>query len=66
MITKTLKLGGMHCASCSLIIEGELSDIGVQAKANYAKQIVAITFDENKTKESIVIDTIEKLGYQVF
>ena len=65
MTNKILNLSGMHCASCSLIIEGDLSDLGVQAKANYAKQTVAIAFDENNIKESIVIDTIEKLGYQV-
>lgn len=65
MITKTLKLSGMHCVSCSVLIEGELEDIGVQAKASYAKQTVDVTYDSKKTKEEAIIKAIEKLGYQV-
>ena len=65
MITKILKISGMHCVSCSMLIEGELEDMGVQAKANYAKQLVEVTFDEKKTKEEAIIKVIEKLGYQV-
>jgi len=65
MITKTFQLSGMHCVSCSMLIEGELEDMGVQAKANYAKQLVEVTFDPQKTKEEAIIKAIEKLGYQV-
>lgn len=65
MITKTLKLKGMHCISCSMLIEGELEDMGVQAKAHYAKQIVEVKFDEKKVTEEMIIQAIEKLGYQV-
>jgi len=48
-----------------MLIEGELEDMGVQAKANYAKQLVEVTFDPQKTKEEAIIKAIEKLGYQV-
>jgi len=65
MTTKTLKLHGMHCVSCSMLIEGELEDMGVQAKANYAKQLVDITYDPKKIKEEAIIGAIQKLGYQV-
>lgn len=65
MITKTLQLSGMHCVSCSMLIEGELEDMGVEAKANYAKQLVEVTFDPNKTKEEAIVGAIQKLGYQV-
>lgn len=65
MVTKTLKLSGMHCVSCSMLIEGELEDMGVEAKANYAKQLVEVTFDPNKTKEEVIIAAIKKLGYTV-
>jgi copper chaperone CopZ len=65
MITKKLKLTGMHCVSCSMLIEGELEDMGVDAKANYAKQLVEVTFDPNKTKEEAIVGAIKKLGYQV-
>ncbi|KKR01025.1 MAG: hypothetical protein UT26_C0036G0004 [Microgenomates group bacterium GW2011_GWC1_39_12] len=65
MTTKTLKLSGMHCVSCSMLIEGELEDIGVQAKANYAKQLVEVAFDEKKIAEEAIVAVIEKLGYTV-
>jgi copper chaperone CopZ len=65
MITKKLKLTGMHCVSCSMLIEGELEDMGVDAKANYAKQLVEVTFDPNKIKEEAIVGAIKKLGYQV-
>jgi len=48
-----------------MLIEGELEDMGVQAKANYAKQLVDITYDPKKIKEEAIIGAIQKLGYQV-
>lgn len=65
MMTKQFKLSGMHCVSCSMLIEGELEDMGVQAKANYAKQTVDVTYDSKKTKEEAIIGVIQRLGYQV-
>lgn len=65
MITKTLKLHGMHCVSCSMLIEGELEDMGVEAKAHYAKQTVVVTYDPKKTNEEAITKTIQRLGYQV-
>lgn len=65
MITKTFKLKGMHCVSCSMLIEGELEDMGVQAKANYAKQSVEVSFDPKRTNEEAIIRAINKLGYTV-
>ncbi|MFZ2025633.1 MAG: heavy-metal-associated domain-containing protein [Microgenomates group bacterium] len=65
MTTIQLKLSGMHCVSCSLLIEGELEDIGVQAKANYAKQLVDCTYDEEKIDVKKIQEVIEKLGYKV-
>ena len=55
----------MHCVSCSLLIEGELADIGVQAKANYAKQTVDVSFDEKKIILARIKEAIETLGYRV-
>ncbi len=65
MKTHQLKLSGMHCVSCSLLIEGELADIGVQAKANYAKQTVDVSFDEKKIILARIKEAIETLGYRV-
>ena len=65
MTTTQMKLSGMHCVSCSLLIEAELEDIGVKVKANYAKQVVDCTYDENKITVENIHAVIEKLGYKV-
>jgi len=65
MTIKQLKLNGMHCVSCSLLIEGELEDVGVQAKANYTKQTVDVSFDERNISLLEIKKVIEKLGYSV-
>jgi copper chaperone CopZ len=65
MTTKTLKLKGMHCPSCALLVEGELEDIGVSAKADYPKGIVTVTFDESKQPEEAIHAAIRKAGYSV-
>lgn len=48
-----------------MLIEGALEDMGVEAKANYAKQLVEVTFDPAKTKEEAIKAAIQKLGYTV-
>jgi copper chaperone CopZ len=65
MTKKQFTLSGMHCVSCSMLIEGELEDMGVEARANYAKQYVDTVFDEKKVTESAIKQAIEKLGYKV-
>ncbi len=65
MKTLQLKLSGMHCASCSLLIEGALEDMGVTAHASYAKQVVDVTFDEGKTTLAKITSAIRSLGYDV-
>lgn len=65
MTTKTVQVKGMHCPSCSLLIEGELEDIGVSAKADYPKGTVTVTFDETKQPEEVIRAAIQKAGYSV-
>ena len=60
---KTIYVKGMHCPSCSFIIEGELEDIGVSARADYPKGIVTVTFDPEKHPEKTIFAAIEKAGY---
>ena len=55
----------LHCSSCSMLIEGELMDIGVKAVCNYAGGYVDVSFDEKKAKEKDIIAVIKKLGYSV-
>lgn len=65
MIKKRLNLSGLHCASCSVLIEGELMDIGVEATCNYAGGYVDVSFDEKRVLETHIIQMITKLGYAV-
>jgi len=63
----TYKIKGMHCASCSAIIEKTFKKIeGVQsASANYGTESVKVLFDETKTNPHHLSKTIEPLGYSL-
>ena len=63
----TLKLTGLHCASCSLNIDGELEEISgvISSNTSYAKQESIITYDPALVKPSSFTKIIEKLGYKV-
>lgn len=65
MVKKVLQLSGMHCTSCSLVIEGELEDAGVKAEADYVKQKVVVEFDPHSITPSQVQKIIEDQGYKV-
>jgi len=47
------------------MIEGELEDIGVTARVNYAKQLAEVEYDESIIDEKRITDVIQKLGYNV-
>lgn len=61
---KTFKIGGMHCNSCSTLIEMELEDKVNKIKVDYAKELAEIDFDSEKISEKEIISIIEKLGYK--
>jgi copper chaperone CopZ len=63
----TIKINGMHCASCALTIDEELEELaGVyEARANYAKGEVRVRFATDKVQLAQLHQTIEQLGYIV-
>lgn len=65
--TITLKLSGLHCASCSLNIDGELEEISgvVSSNTSYARQESVVTYDPALAKPDSFIKIIEGLGYKV-
>ncbi len=65
MVKKTLKLSGLHCASCCMVIEGELEDIGVKSKCDFVKQAAEVEYDPAVTSDKKITQTIEKQGYKV-
>lgn len=62
---KTLQLSGMHCPSCSMLIEGALMDIGVAATCDFHKQVVTVEYDETIIHEEVIHKTISTQGYRI-
>lgn len=63
MTKKIYKLSGLHCTSCSMVIEGELEDqLGVKAECSYARQVVEI---EGGADHEAIVRIIEGQGYRV-
>ena len=60
-----LKIEGMHCASCSKLVEGELEDNGVFSKVDAASGKATIEFDEKKISEDKIKQLIRGLGYKI-
>lgn len=64
---KIYKIEGMHCNSCSTVIELELEDRpGIKKiKADFAGEKAEVEFDEEKISEKEIREAITKLGYKV-
>jgi copper chaperone len=60
-----LKIKGMHCKSCKMLIEDALEDLGVKSNVDNEKGTATIEFDESKITEEKIKDAIKKEGYQV-
>jgi Cu2+-exporting ATPase/Cu+-exporting ATPase len=65
--TQTYKVKGMHCASCSAIIEKTFKKIeGVHSvEVNYGTETAKIAYDEAKTNSRHLSQKIEPLGYSL-
>lgn len=62
----TLKLKGMHCTSCSVLIDTVLEELpGVKSsKTSYAEQKVELEFDPAKSTIPQFISAIKVEGYE--
>ncbi len=62
----TIKVGGMHCRSCELLIEDSVGDIqGIGAvKADHEKGTVQVEIEREGLLERVK-KAIEKEGYRV-
>ncbi len=65
--SQTYKVKGMHCASCSSIIEQTFKKTeGVHsAEVNYGTETAKISYDESKTSPHHLSKKIEPLGYSL-
>jgi copper chaperone CopZ len=61
-----VKVEGMHCASCALLIEEELEELeGVEeAEVSYPRQRARVRFDERRVEAPALLGTIAELGYR--
>ena len=65
MIKKTLRVIGMHCKSCEILIKEDLKDINVKSEVNYKTGVLETEFDETKTSLELIKKTVEKIGYKL-
>ena len=65
MTKTTLRITGMHCASCSGILTRALQKVdGVSsANVNYSTEKAVVEFDEKKADETVLIDAVKSKGY---
>ena len=67
MTKLVLKVKGMHCASCSILIDKLLKkqDGIIKSNTSYGAQKVALEFDESKITLLEIDEFVNKLGYDV-
>lgn len=58
-----LSIKGMHCNSCSSLIENKLKDRVEKISVSYSNEKARIEFDKHKISEKEIFDEIGKLGY---
>lgn len=66
MTKAKLRISGMHCTSCSMLIDGDLEDTKgvISARTNYAKETLEVEFNEKEIKVEEIVEIIRKTGYQ--
>ncbi|MEX5712159.1 heavy metal-associated domain-containing protein [Parafrankia sp. FMc6] len=64
--THTFRVEGMHCGSCSLLIDDALEDLpGVRAAQTALKQArTTVELDLSQNSPQDVVKVIEELGYR--
>lgn len=67
MQTIELKTGGMHCSSCSMLIQMSVDELpGVaEVDANYGTGRTTVRFDPARVTEAQIADAIRDAGYTV-
>tara|TARA_Y100000310_G_C20564408_1_gene754701 strand:+ start:615 stop:815 length:201 start_codon:yes stop_codon:yes gene_type:complete len=60
-----LKINGMHCKSCAMVITDILEDLQVKSKINHETGTAEISFDENKVSLEEIKKLIQKEGFTI-
>ena len=63
--TAQLTTTGMHCPSCSMLVDMTLADIDgvVDSKTDHATGVTIVSFDADKTGVDAFVDAIRSVGY---
>ncbi len=66
VVSKTLKIGGMTCASCAKSVEKATAKLAgvTEANVNFASEKLTISYDPSSVKLSDIKNAVEKAGYQ--
>lgn len=62
---KTYQIEGMHCASCAMLIEGELEDRGIVGRCSFAKQTLEVDIQTDAAPDTLVREAVTAAGYRV-
>ncbi|KKR45231.1 MAG: Heavy metal translocating P-type ATPase [Parcubacteria group bacterium GW2011_GWB1_40_14] len=59
------KVQGMHCASCSILINKTLGRVPgvISASANYGTERLALEYDPSKVQLNKIEELLKKIGY---
>lgn len=62
---QTLRIAGMHCASCAMAIDLALEELpGVaEARTSYARATTAVVFDPARVSVAALIAAVREAGY---
>ena len=63
--TKRLRISGMHCTSCSMLVDMTLEELdGVQsAETDHASGESVVTFDSDVVSPEVMVEAVRKVGY---
>lgn len=66
LVTKELKTSGMHCRSCSMVIQMEVGELeGVsEVAADHAAGTTTVTYDDSVVSIERIIEAIHNAGYE--
>ncbi len=63
---KTLKIKGMHCSSCEMLLKDVIEELGAHVKKiDHKTGEASIEYDEKKIPLEIIKGAIKKEGYAV-
>jgi copper chaperone len=65
-VTNHLATSGMHCSSCSMLIDMTLADLeGVtDSRTDHASGETVVTYDEDALDLQQIIEAIRSVGYE--